>query len=198
MTDATATSEVTPKSENSNQEQIDLAEKLKQLEATNARLLEESKKNKTKSKEALTELEKIQQSTLEKEGDLQKILEAERIKNAELAEKLNSVKAKTLRANMMATLAKHASEVHDLDDLVNQPKFFSMLKDGMDEETLELREDVAKEYIKKVLEAKPWLKKSSTTPGAVTTRPGFKDVSSKTISEMTKDEIEEQLRKLYK
>lgn len=182
------------------QSQVTLEELKKQVETlqqTNARLLDESKKYKSKSKESMTELERIQQEILEKEGDAQKLLEAERKKAAQLAEDNKKIKAKTMKANMMATLSRYATDVYDLDDLVNQPKYFEILQKGLNEDTLELEEEAAKTYIKTVLEAKPWLKKATQVPGAITSRPGAVGVKPKSLGDMSATEIEEQLKKLF-
>lgn len=176
----------------------ELMERLKQLESTNARLLDENKKHKSRSRDAMTELEKIQSTTLEKEGDLQKILEAEKRKAEELADRFTSLKAKTIKANMRATVAKFASDVHDIDDLLNQPKYFDLLRTGIDEDSLEVNEEVAKDYVKKVTEAKPWLRKSVQAVGAVTTRPGYSETKAKDISAMTREEYEEHVLKTLK
>lgn len=99
---------------------------------------------------------------------------------------------------MRATLAKFANDVYDIDDLINQPAFFPLLKSGIDEDTLELSEDVAKDYVKKVLEVKPWMKKTTNQVTAVTARPGFTEQKAKDVSSMTNKELEEYLKKTFK
>jgi len=188
-----STSEETKPAEN------DLAKRLEQLEATNKRLLEESKKYKEKAKIYESEVEKATEESLSKEKDLSKVLEAERKRLDKLAKENKEMKQKTLQSNIFQTISKYASDVNDIEDLLNQPKYGEILKRGIDADSLSLDEEIAKEYVETVLKAKPYLKKRPEATTMLTKKPGYdpKSGSMKSLDQMTSKEIEETLFKLY-
>ena len=170
----------------------EVLERLKALEATNARLLDESKKTKSKYQETLSKYESAEKEKLEKEGNFQVLLEKEMAKNNSLMEEMVGMKKKVLSSNIRSTVSKFASDVYDLEDLLNQPKFSSILSDGIDENSLTVSEDKAKEYVAEVLKAKPYMKKTANVPSTVDTKPSFVTGEGKTksIDEMDSSELE--------
>lgn len=177
----------------------DIAKQLEQLKQTNARLLEESKKYKEKARSYEQEFEKVSEETLSKEKDLAKVLEAERKKLERLAKENKDMKQKTLQSNIFQTVAKYASDVNDIEDLLNQPKYGEILKRGIDADSLSLDEDVAKEYVETVLKAKPYLRKQAEATTLLTKKPSYDPKSGgvKSLDKMDAKEIEETLFRLY-
>jgi hypothetical protein len=160
----------------------------------NQRLLRESQEYKNKLKEERAknaELEHFRKLKLEEEGNFKSLLESEKARADRLESEAKDLRQKTLKGNIVSTISRFASDAVDLDDLLNQPKFKSIIEEGIDEDSLSLSEEKAQEYIKKVYEAKPHLRKQSTP---ITThkggKPGFveKEAKEKTYSEMTPKE----------
>lgn len=187
------------KSEETKPSAEELVKRLEQLEATNRRLLEESKKYKEKAKTYEQEVENATQESLSKEKDLAKVLEAERKRLEKLAKENKEMKQKTLQSNIFQTVAKFATDVNDIEDLLNQPKYGEILKRGIDADSLSLDEEVAKEYVETVLKAKPYLRKQPEATTMMTKKPGYDSKSGavKPVEQMSAKEIEETLFRLY-
>ena len=187
------------KSEETQVTQDDLAKRLEQLEATNKRLLEESKKYKEKARTYEAEVEKATEESISKEKDLAKVLDAERKRLEKLAKDNKELKQKTLQSNIFQTISKYAQDVNDIEDLLNQPKYGEILKRGIDADSLSLDEEVAKEYVETVLKAKPYLRKQPEATTMMTKKPGYdpKSGGAKSLDQMSSKEIEETLFRLY-
>jgi hypothetical protein len=170
----------------------EVLERLKALEATNARLLDESKKTKSKYQETLSMYETAEREKLEKEGDFQGLLEKEAERANRLANEMNDMKKKVLNSNIKNAVLKFGSDVHDVDDLLNQPKFSHILKDSINDVTLEVGEEKVKEYINEVLKAKPYMRKANKIVNTVDTKPNFQsgDGGTKSLNELSASEIE--------
>lgn len=176
---------------------IELSKRLEALEASNKRLLSESKDFKTKYQKAKEELEAREERTALDKGDLSKLLDTERKRKTELSQELEGMRGKVLEQAIRSTISKHAKDVHDVGDLLNQPDFMHILKEGIDSENLTVDEAKAKEFVKAVTEAKPWLKKAASQLGAVTTKPGngvAGNAATKPLSQMTSAELEQALK----
>jgi hypothetical protein len=178
---------------------IDLSSELEKLKATNARLLEESRKYKERAQRIEQEYEQKSEEELSKEKDVNKVLEAERKRVEKLARENKEIKQKTLQANIFNTVSKFARDVNDLEDLLNQPRFADVLKKGIDKDNLTLDEDVAKEYVETVLSAKPYLRKQPEATTVMTKKPRYDGSSTgtKPLDQMSAKEIEETLFSLY-
>lgn len=165
-------------------------------EDVNARLLEESKRNKAKLQAAnamLKELESFKTQKLEEDGNYKKLLDQANEKLKLKDEESRTLKQKTLKGNITSTIARFANDVVDLEDLLNQPKFKSIIEDGLDEESLSLTDEAAQAYVKAVLEAKPHLKRPGTVVATQKNgKPVFveKEVKEKTWAEMSARERE--------
>lgn len=177
----------------------DLAKQLDDLKKTNARLLEESKKYKERAKTIESEVERATEEAMSKEKDVSKLLEAERKRSEKLANDNKSMKQKTLQANIRQSAAKFATDVVDLEDLLNQPKYAEILKRGIDAESLTVDDEVMKEYVEAVLKEKPHFRKQSEATTVMTKKPGYdpKTGNVKPLSQMEPKEIEETLFRLY-
>lgn len=171
----------------------DVLKRLKELEGSNERLVNESKDWKTKYQSAAKEKEEAERKKAEESGDLAKQLEIER-KEREKKDNENKVlRAKTLKQNIRNIVSKFAGEVHDIDDFLNQPSFAKILEDGIDAENLTVTEDAAKNYANKVFEAKPWMKKNISQENVDQTKPNGKE-AEKSVNSMEYDDLREALR----
>lgn len=178
----------------------ELVERLKQLEATNARILEESKKTKANFQERLSQYENIDKERLEKEGDFKTLLEKEKERGDNLSSSMTEMKKKVLSSNIRSAVAKYSSDVHDIDDLLNQPNFSHILKDGINDIDLTIGEEKVKEYITEVLKAKPYMKKASTNIPIIDSKPQFQtgDGVTKGIDELSSIELEKLIASRFK
>ncbi len=170
----------------------EVLERLKALESTNARLLDESKKTKSKYQEALSQYESVDKERLEKEGNFQALLEKEMGRSNNLVSEMNEMKKKVLSSNIRSVVQKYGSDVYDIDDLLNQPRFSHILKDGIDDTTLSIDEEKVKEYINEVIKAKPYMKRNNSIPTTVDTKPSFQNIDgkAKSLDEMSAQELE--------
>lgn len=162
-----------PKTEGEGQK-VDVGEVLKRLEQLQGsydRVLEESKSNKSKAQEYRSKLEEAEKKKIDESGDVTKQLEYERKARADKEGEVKELKNSILTQKVRETVGKYAKDVHDLDDFLNQPNFSHILKGGIDKEKLSVDENAAKDYVNKVLEAKPWLKKHTQSAGVDSTRP---------------------------
>jgi hypothetical protein len=170
----------------------ELQKRIEQLEASNKRLLEESKGFKEKYKSSASEVQKKEEQIAMEKGDLQKLLEIERTRTAEVSAELNGMKHKVLSQELRSTVSRFAQDAIDLEDLMNQPAFAPILKDAVDPETLSVNPDKAKQFTDELRKAKPHLFKAASQPGVVTQKPGSQNQNfgPKTVSQMNSKEIE--------
>lgn len=181
-------------STNSAEKVVDVSELQKTiaaLQASNERLLKESKDYKEKYKSTATEVSKKEEQIALEKGDLQKLLEMERKKREEAAQENKAMREKILNQEIIRTVGKFATDVVDLEDLLNQPKFEHILKEGIDSENLVVKEEKAKAYVEEVIKAKPYLKKTASQPGVITKKPGNSATgpTSKPIAQMSREEL---------
>ena len=181
-------------------EQTDFAAKIAQLEATNARLLEESKLHKTRHDEkqrALEEADRAKREKLEAEGDYKKLLESERSRLKAIEADNKALKQTTLYNKVKETVNKFAGDVWDIEDVLNQPKFSHILKEGINEEKLEVDEEIVKRYLGEVLNAKPFLKKNHAGVGVITSKGYTPGQGSKPIDQMSLEDIKKYASEVY-
>jgi len=177
---------------------LDLMSEIEQIKATNQRLLEESKKWKERAQKIEQDYELKAEEELSKEKDINKILEAERKRTEKLMKENKEIRQKTLETNIRATVSKFAKDVNDIDDLLNQPKYSDILKRGIDRDSLSLDEEVAKEFVDTVLQAKPYFRKQADVTTFMTKKPGYSGgQATKSVDQMDAKEIEETLFNLY-
>lgn len=149
----------------------EVMKRIEQLESTNKRLLDESKNHKKEAGEYKNKLEEIEKNKVNQSGDDKAQLDYERKQREKIENENKKLKSKTLEQQIRQTVGKYAKDVHSLDDVLNQSQFKDILKNGIDPENLTVDEDAAKDYVNKVLEAKPWLKKNIQQAGVDTSKP---------------------------
>jgi HPt (histidine-containing phosphotransfer) domain-containing protein len=162
---------------------------LEKLKATNNRLLAESQEWKARFKDEMAAKERATKEQLEKDGNLKGLAEQLQKENQKLKEELGSTRSKVLKANIRSKVARFAGEVHDLEDVLNQPQFKDVLQTGIDQENLELNDDAAKNYVSEVLKAKPWLRKAPGPMNVNTNKPASSTSSGASFSEMSLEEL---------
>ena len=178
---------------------VDVSEVLKRievLESTNKRLLDESKSWKNQAIDLKSKFDEAEKIKIEKSGDEKAQLEFERKQREKVEGENKKLKSKTLEDRIRSTVSKYAKDVHSLDDVLNQSQFKDILKNGIDPENLTIDEDAAKDYVNKVLEAKPWLRKNSSQPGVDTTKPSGKKTSGNDYSKLSSKEIADLIKQM--
>lgn len=171
----------------------EVMKRLEQLEGSYNRVLEESKTHKSKAQEYKSKLEEIEKKGIEASGDVAKQLEFERKSREEKEKENKKLKSSILSQKVRDKVLKYAKDLHDPDDFLNKPKFAHILKAGIDEDSLEVSDDAAKDYANKVLEAYPYLKKNLQQPGVDTTKPNVQKVG-KDLSKLSSKEIAELIK----
>jgi hypothetical protein len=198
MSDNKESSEGTVKTNSGEvQEKVELSEVLKrleELESTNKRLLEESKGYKKQATDYKSKLELFEKKKVEESGDISAKLELELKEKEKLLSENKTLRAKTLKNNIRAAISNVAKDVYDMDDFLNQPKFVSILEDGIDGENLTVSEEAAKTYANAVLKEKPWMKRNSSQEEVDATRPNVKE-TTKNVASKSYDELKEELKK---
>lgn len=149
----------------------EVLKRIEQLESTNKRLLDESKNWKGQASEYKLKLDEVEKNKVNQSGDDKALLEYEKKQREKIENENKKLKSKTLEQQIRNVVGKYAKDVHSLDDVLNQSQFKQILKDGIDPENLTVDEDAAKDYVNKVLEAKPWLKKNSQQAAVDTSKP---------------------------
>jgi len=156
---------------------VNLEETLKKMEQTNARLLEESRKNKERAKQLEAETKRLEaereEQLLSKEKDVSKVLELERKKAEKLSNETKKLKQEILQSRIRQAVSKYATNVVDVDDVLNQPQYFEILKRGIDHDELTVSEDCVKEYVETVLKAKPHYIAKPEVTTVMTKKPSF-------------------------
>lgn len=165
----------------------DLMAEIQQLKASRDRILEESKGYKNKYQEVAGALDAIEREKLEKEGKTEEILLKERDEKAKLMESLKALKSKTLKANVVSTLAKLAKDAHSIDDLLSL-KQASMIE--YDEESLEPLQETVEKFVNTLREEKPYLFGSKKVTPMADGKPSGEVTNKKTT-------IEDEFRKIF-
>lgn len=153
--------QMTPESEGvqgeGNETQVETPEwevKLKQMEATNARLLEESKKYKESWQKLEAERQEKEKTELEQKGEYETLLQREREEKAKYQKNLEEMKLKTIASNTRASLANLAKDAKDIEDLL-QLGNFDLIR--MDEDTLTPTEESVVSFVNDLRTRKPHL-----------------------------------------
>lgn len=173
---------------------VDIDDALKKLEQTNSRLLEESKKWKEKAR--ALEAEKEEQ-VFSKEKDVNKVLELERKKTEKFANETKKLKQEILQSRIRQVVGKFANNVVDLDDVLNQPKYFEILKRGIDQDELTVDEGAAKEYVEAVLKDKPHYIAKPDVTTVMTKKPSFSFENGKDWRSLETNELINMAHELY-
>jgi hypothetical protein len=172
----------------------EIQKRLEQLESSYSRVLNESKEHKTKAQEYKAKLEEIEKKGIETSGDVQKQLEYERKEREKIEKEAKALKNKTLDYTIRNTVSKFAKDVHSIDDLLNQPDFTHILRAGIDKENLTVDENAAKEFVNKVTEAKPYLKKHTEQAQVDSSKPKTTNLKDVNIDNLKKGEFKDHLK----
>jgi len=172
---------------------VNFEDRLAQLEATNKRLLDESKTYKTKYQSLKDEADKKENEILTAKEDYKKLLEKEREKSQQLEGKLTKVKSKTLHKSLDIEVSRYAPDAHDLE-LVKQ----SLPRDVID--AVEQDDDYSvtgvKEAIEKLKTEKPFLFKAKSIPGMANGKPAAAQPAQQAGPKALKDMSPAQLANL--
>jgi hypothetical protein len=145
-----------------------LKAEVEKLSATNARLLAESKDNKSKYVSLKSAVEAETKAKLEKDEDWKSLLEQERTSKETLAADLLKVKKQTLKKSLDFETAKYAKDAYEIDDIIN-----ALDKNAIkiDEESLSI--SGVEEAINVLRNKKPYLFNTAKKPTMVDERPGL-------------------------
>ena len=162
--------------------------RVKELEASKARVESESRKWKEKFQRLSSEREESDKEKAKKEGNYQEVLEQEKSK---LMDQMGQIKKSALKKELRAEVSKYARDAYDIDDIVKSLDS-SLLE--IDEEELSIKG--IQEAVSKVREAKQYLFNSKQVPGYVSSKPESKAPPHKTLAEMNSKEKQNILKSL--
>jgi len=143
-----------------------LMERMEKLEATNSRLLEESKANKSKYQGLKSEVEAKEKEQLTDNEQWKELLEIEKNKRSEFETQLKETKKTVLQKELNFKVASSAKDAHDVTDIIN-----ALPRDliSIDDENLSI--NGVDEAVNKVRELKPWLFDTDKKSGQASGRP---------------------------
>lgn len=180
---------------------INLEDKLTKLEQTNARLLEESRKNKERARQLEAETKRLEaereEQLMSKEKDVSKVLELERKKVEKFSNETKKLKHEILQGRIRQAVSKYATNVVDIEDVLNQPQYFEILKRGIDQEELTVSEESVKEYVETVLKAKPHYIAKPEATTVMTKKPSYSFSKNGDWRSLETKEIEKLALELY-
>ena len=91
------------------------AQKVKELESSNSKLLDDIKKANESSNDLKNRLEKIESTKLEEDGKIKELLDKEKLKTAELEEKYKNRTKETLKEKVRNQVSIAAKDCLDVD-----------------------------------------------------------------------------------
>lgn len=159
-----------------------LAETVEKLKGTNDRLLAESKDWKAKYQGLRLERENIEKKELEDKESWKELLEKEKNERFQIEENFKNLKKTTLKKQLQFEVARHASDAHNLDTVLNTLPT-DLLQ--IDEDNLSI--SGVKECIDSLRKDHGYLFKQESSPAMVNKRPSTMP-TSKSIGEMNKNE----------
>lgn len=164
--------ELEPKNEVNEQEQTQefdakaIMARMEKMEATNARLLEESQNYKNKYRGLRDNVEKEQTAKLEESENWKDLLTIEKDKRSALEVQLRESRQSTLKKELGFKVASLAKDAHNVDDILGAiPR--NML--NLDEENFTV--SGVDEAVNFVRESKPYLFSKNTSTGMTSARP---------------------------
>lgn len=185
--------EVAPEANANNDK--DLMATIEQLKSTNERLLQESKSYKTRKSEVeeiKAQLEAYKQKELEQKGNYQEMLEMERQKRAELERSLKERDNKLLKSNIFNAVANYAKDAHDVNDLLAQRDYASMIE--VDEDSLEPIGESIHKFVDTLKSEKKYLFKGNKIASMADDKPAVNKPVNKSIAQMNENEKKEFLK----
>jgi len=165
----------------------------------NQRLLKESQEYKEKYKRTLAEKEELEAKKLQESGDISAQLEAEKRKAAAAMQELGKTKKKVISQVIKDKVLRVAGEVHNPDDLLSRPKLKEYLKEGLDEDNLDVADEVIKRFVEDTKKEAPYLWKAQGPIGANTSRPSSTGTSASVdTSKMSAAELKAYIASTFK
>lgn len=169
------------------------------LKATADRLLKESMEWKKKAKQLAEEKEALEAKKLEESGDVEAKLEAEKKRAAKALEELKNTQKKVINQTVKEKITKYAGDVYSVDELMLRPKLKEALKEGLDKETLDFNDDVAKRFVEETKKEAPYLWKMQGDLGVNTSRArSTGTIGGVDTSKMTPKELRDYISKNFK
>lgn len=175
----------------------ELVAEIERLKSTNERLLGESSKYKTRKDELdayKQQVEAYQKKELEAKGNYQEMLKLEQQKRLELENKLDSYNQKLLKSNIFNAVANYAKDAHDVNDLLAQREFASMIE--YNEETNEPVIETVQKFVDTLKEEKKYLFKGSKLPSMADSKASIDRPMPKNVSQMSDTERKQHMRDL--
>ena len=152
--------EVPPKTETVTTEDFEtLKSELAETQSTNKRLLSESKENLNKFRDLQTKLDEKDKEVLEKNEDFKALLEKERDEHTLSKTENKTLKTKMLSKSLSLAVASHATDAHDVKDVINSLDKTLLVIDESDYSVTG-----AKEAVENLRKDKHWLFKNNKMP----------------------------------
>lgn len=191
-------SEVEGQTTSQAEQQVDvnqLLERVKTLEASKERILEESKGYKAKFQEATGKLEQINTKQLEEQGNYEQLLKQAREDNARLSGELETSRKNNLLSNIRTTVSNKAPNVRNLDLLMrtDEAKLIQY-----DEETMEVDLNSVETFLATSKEKNPFLfegKKIASQAAGTPANDGESTIPAKPLKKLSDDELEAMILK---
>lgn len=168
-----------------------LVERLDQLEATNKRLLEESKVNKQKAKDYRSQIEAREEDDLRESKNFEELLAVKENRNKELESRLQDLELKTKTKSLQIEVSRHATNAHDMNDVFN-----NLPKDKIAYNESTGAFEGVDEAVRMIKESKPWLFKSESIPSMASSKPEAKQ--EKSFEDKVAENPDAALRELLK
>jgi len=172
---------------------------IERLKSTNDRLLSESKQNKTKRSEVdelRMQLESYQKKEMEQKGNYQEMLNLEIEKRQKLEGELRERDTKLMKSNIFNAVANYAKDAHDVNDLLAQKDYASMIE--INEDTLEPISESIHKFVDSLKENKTYLFKGKTPKPMAHEKAGqgITKAGEKSLSQMSAEERKNKMREL--
>jgi len=168
-----------PDGERSTVDVSEVLKRIEQLESTNNRLLDQSKKWKDQAADFKSKFDEAERLKVESSGDAKAQVDYERKQREKVLEDYKKLREKTLDQSIRSAVTKYAKDAHNHDDIINRREFRDSVKTGIDPENMTVNEDVIKDAVNLVLEKYPYLNKNTQQVGVDSTKPNYKSVSNK-------------------
>ena len=172
----------------------ELTERLNVLQASNERLLAESKDWKKKFQAESSEKSSNEKARLEKEGNFQQLLEQEKGERSALEIKVKDREKQLLKTQARALLAEYAKDAHDIGDLLRLDEVSAI---QYDEEKLSVVSESVKAFVASVREKKPWMFGEKKIPSSTDGKPS-NNAPAKTFNELSSQEREQLMKNSFK
>ena len=170
---------------NANDNNDDLVATIEQLKSTNERLLVESQKMKTRKDDVDSmrdTLENYKRRELEEKGNYQEMLKLADEKTSKYKAQLQTYEDKLLRSNVYNAVASAAKDAYDVDDLLAQKSFASLIE--IPEGDLEPTKESIQSFVNSLKEEKKYLFKGNTVKAMADTKPAIDKPINKTVAQM--------------